>query len=75
MNIEVECYAGYRAEETPRAIRFAERRIKVLKVLDRWLSPDHRYFKVLGDDNGIYIIRHDLTDYCWELHYFKQSGT
>lgn len=73
MNIRVDCYAGYRGEETPRCIRFSQRRIRIIQVLDRWLSTDHRYFKVLGDDDGIYIIRHDMIDWRWELHYFEQK--
>jgi len=42
-------------------------KIEVRKILDRWLAPDHRYFKVLGDDNAIYIIRHDQGKWQWEL--------
>ena len=67
MKIEVECYSGYRGEETPRRIRFTEREVTVSEVLDRWLSPDHRYFKVRGDDRAIYIIRHDTSRWAWEL--------
>lgn len=73
MKIGVECYAGYRGEETPRAVRFQSQRIEVKKVLDRWLDPDHRYFKVLGEDEGIYIIRHDMNTRDWELTFYKES--
>ncbi len=38
-----------------------------LAVLDRWLAPDHRYFKVRGDDGGVYILRHDAERDVWEL--------
>lgn len=67
MRIEVECYAGYRAEETPRALRFGERRVQVVDVVDRWLAPDHRYFKLKCDDGATYIIRHDAERDEWEL--------
>ena len=67
MDIEVECYCGHRGEETPRRIRFTERKVEVLEVIDRWLSPDHRYFKVRGNDQGTYIIRHDTKQWKWEL--------
>ena len=69
--VEVICYAGYRAEETPRAIGFESRRIRVQKVLDRWLDPDHRYFKVLCDDDGVYIIRHDTHSGECELTFYQ----
>ena len=70
MIINVDCYAGYRAEETPRRIKFEAHDVEVKKVIDRWLSPDHRYFKLLGEDDAIYIVRHDSQRWVWELVYF-----
>ena len=75
MNIRVECYSGYRGEETPRHIQMGSRRIEVKDVLDRWLSPDHRYFKILGDDKSVYIIRHDSVSLNWELIFYKKANT
>ncbi len=69
--IEVECYAGYRGEETPRRFRLGGRRIEIRDVLDRWLSPDHRYFKVRGDDGALYLLRHDTASGSWELTLFE----
>ncbi len=71
MRIQVDCYAGYRGEETPRCIRMATYKINVKEVLDRWLAPDHRYFKVIGDDNATYIIRHDTVKWQWELVFYR----
>ena len=70
MIVNVDCYAGYRAEETPRRIKFEAHDVEVKKVIDRWLSPDHRYFKLLGEDDAIYIVRHDSQRWVWELVYF-----
>ena len=72
IEIKVECYAGYRGEETPRIIWFESRKIEVKKLLDRWLDPDHRYFKILGDDDGIYIIRHDTNTWVWGLTFYQE---
>lgn len=72
MDIRVECYAGYRGEETPRRFRLGKRGVEIIEVLDRWLAPDHRYFKVLGDDSAIYILRHNVATGDWELTFFKQ---
>lgn len=69
--IRVECYAGYRGEETPLRLYLGTRKVEVAAVLDRWLAPDHRYFKVKGDDGGIYIIRHDVPAERWELAMFS----
>jgi len=74
MLIRVECYAGYQGEETPRHINMADNRIEVIRVLDRWLAPDHRYFKLLGDDEATYIIRHDSATGQWELVFYQVAG-
>jgi hypothetical protein len=71
MQIEVDCYAGHRGEETPRSIRFRGRTVAAVEVIDRWLAPDHRYFKLRGDDGAIYIIRHDLASLEWELAFYN----
>lgn len=65
--LRVECYAGYRGEETPRRFYFEDVCIEIVSVTDRWLAPDHRYFKVEGDDGRQYILRHDIETQIWEL--------
>jgi hypothetical protein len=73
MKSRVDCYAGYRGEETPRVFYLGDRRIEVAEVLDRRLAPDHRYFKVRGNDNGLYVLRHDVEKDEWEIALFEQS--
>jgi len=73
--IGVECYAGHRGEETPRAILLADRRVVVVGVIDQWLAPDHRYFKLRGEDGDIYLVRHDATSGNWELTMFERNRT
>ena len=70
MRVRVECYAGYRGEETPRYLWLGNRKIEVKEVQDRWLAPNHRYFKVLGDDNAVYILRHDSQSWDCSLVFF-----
>ena len=72
--VTVECYAGHRGEETPRALTLGDRRIAVAEVLDAWLAPDHRYFKLKGDDGNTYIVRHDEPAESWELTMFRAQG-
>jgi len=73
MHIQVKCYAGYRGEETPRSIRMATYKIEVKEIVDRWLSPDHRYFKILGSDDATYIIRHDTATWQWDLVFYQSA--
>ena len=70
MQLKVQCYAGYRGEETPRRFCLGQRRVEVVEVIDRWIAPDHRYFKLRGDDGNTYILRHDPHRDLWELTVF-----
>jgi hypothetical protein len=86
MAFRVECYIRLRpdalrrdetedrGEESPRAIIIDERRVEVVEILDRWLAPDHRYFKVKGTDGDVYIVRHDAAADAWELTMFQRHG-
>jgi hypothetical protein len=74
LSIGVECYAGHRGEQTPRRLILGDRRVEVSEVLDAWLSPDYRYFKLKGADGGIYLVRHDEQSGVWELTMFRAPG-
>lgn len=73
LSILVECYAGYRGEETPCRFQLKSRTVEIINIVDRWLAPEHRYFKVIGDDGGIYILRHDSGEEKWELTMFDSG--
>ena len=74
LDLDVDCYSGHRGEETPRRLVFGRRRVEVVRVLDRWLSPDHRYFKIEGDDGATYILRYDVVTGRWELTLFERQA-
>ena len=67
MKIAVECYAGYRGEEEPRAFTLGAARLAIVEILDRWIAPEHRYFKVKVEDGRSLILRHDTASGEWEL--------
>ncbi len=72
-HIQVECYAGYRADESPRRFLIGQRAITIGEIIDRWLDPSHRYFKVRGDDGGIYILRQDVPSQTWDMILFDSG--
>jgi hypothetical protein len=71
--VQVECYAGYRGEETPRRFRLGSREFQVASVIDRWLAPGHRYFKVQDADGDLHVVRHDVAADRWELTLFRRG--
>ena len=75
MSIRVECYAGYRGDEEPRAFWLGERRVAVTAVVDRWYSPSQCWFKVHADDGDIYILRHDEPVDRWELAAYTSANS
>ena len=71
---DVECYAGHRCEQTPRTLILGDRRVTVAEVVDAWLAPDYRYFKLRGADGDTYLVRHDERSDTWELTMFRAEG-
>lgn len=70
--IRVDCHAGHRGELTPLRFHLGARSVEVAEVLDQWLAPDHRYFKIKGADGGIYILRHDPAGERWALVMYRR---
>jgi hypothetical protein len=71
LSVDVECYAGHRGEQTPRTLSLGDRRVTVSEVVDAWLAPDYRYFKLRGADGDTYLVRHDERANTWELTMFR----
>lgn len=70
--IAVDCYAGYTGEERPVRFRLGDQLLEIDEVVDQWLAPDHRYFKVRARGD-IYILRNDATSGTWELTMFQRG--
>ncbi len=64
--VAVDCYAGYRGEQTPRRFTLREQLVEILAIVERWRTPDHRYFKVRTADET-YTLRQDVRLGAWEL--------
>jgi hypothetical protein len=65
--LTVDAYAGYKGEETPRSFTLDGKKLHVLKVVDRWYSETHSYFRVHASDGQRYVLRFDLDENSWEL--------
>jgi hypothetical protein len=67
VTVTVESYAGSKAEEYPLRFHLGEERIEISKIIDRWLTPGCRYFKVLADNNNVYVLEYDENNDSWRL--------
>jgi hypothetical protein len=65
--IEVVAYSGYKANERPISFIMDNRKVEVWDIIDRWYDADHDYFKILGDDGMIYLLRWQRTSDLWFL--------
>ena len=74
MELKVECYAGYKANERPLAFFLGKRKLGVKDIIDQWYGPDHTYFKILAEDENIYILKYSAASDHWDLVFFKAQG-
>lgn len=72
--VQVECYAGYKSNEAPRAFFRDGRRIKVAEVLDRWYeggisrrTVPQDYYRVLTVEGDVAILRYNHVFQRWSL--------
>lgn len=73
-SLRVSSYAGYRSEQEPISFQLGTKVVQVTEVIDRWLAPTHRYFKIRGEDQAIYILRHDTEQDRWEMTLFDANN-
>jgi hypothetical protein len=72
--VEVECYAGYRADERPLRVRLGEETLVVTEVEDRWYSPGETFFRVRVANGDRYVLRHVEAQDTWSLEGFRSGA-
>ncbi len=66
-HIVVDVFAGNKGEPTPRAFTLEGSWRTVTKILTRWDTETHCYFRAQADDGHRYVLRNDLDNLIWEL--------
>jgi hypothetical protein len=72
-DMRVECYSGYRADESPLRFSLRGREFEVQELDGRWYSPDATYFRVRASDGNFYVLRHDEGQNIWSLDGFRAA--
>ena len=72
--IQVTCYEGYKANESPRSFVWSGQTFRITEIVDRWYegSADETsevmdYFKVQTDDGGAHIILYNRLFNSWAV--------
>lgn len=74
LRIHVESQNDLPLDHAPRRFKVGKRSIEVVDVLDQWLGAEYRYFKLRGSDGAVYILRHDIDRWRWELTMYETQG-
>ena len=74
MKVQVECYAGRKADERPIRFHLYQRDYLVEEIVDQWYGPAATFFKVRASD-GFYILRCGEPAGEWTLESFRRAVT
>ena len=66
-SVTVVSYSGYKTEELPLRFSIGMRCIEIISVEKRWLTPECRCFKVMGNDDYLYILEYNIDKDKWSL--------
>jgi hypothetical protein len=73
MKVSVETRENALGDREPCRFQVGPRSLDVAAVLDRWLHPEHGYFKVQATDGAIYILRLDVASGRWEIALYESG--
>ena len=65
--IKVNAYSGFKVNERPTSFYISDSKKVVRNIINRWIDPDKDYFKVLTDDNWIYILSWSREEDVWAV--------
>jgi hypothetical protein len=72
--VEVECYAGYRADERPVRLTLGDQTLEIAEVEDRWYSPGETYFRVRVAGGDRYVLKHVEAQDVWTVEGFRRGA-
>lgn len=67
LEIYVDAYSGYKANERPRQFTLDEDTFGIAAVEEQWRSPDSSFFKVRTTDGIRFVLQYDESQHEWTL--------
>ena len=72
--IKVECYSGYKADESPRSFIWDDIEFEIVEIIDRWYEAYDKsatqginYYNVKTNLIGTFMLKHELDHDRWFL--------
>jgi len=65
--VEVQCYAGRKADERPVRFRVGDRDYIVEEIIEQWYGPDDSFYKARADDGNVYLLRRRTSTGTWGI--------
>ncbi|MGB7438050.1 MAG: hypothetical protein WBR26_23920 [Candidatus Acidiferrum sp.] len=72
--VQVESYAGYKADERPLRLKLGDRTLEIVDVEDRWYAPGETYFRVRVEGGDRYVLKHLEAQDVWSLEGYRSGG-
>ena len=63
----VECYSGGEYAERPRALSWQGRRLEIIEIEGRWLTPAGKRFRVRTEDGRRFELFYDIETDSWSI--------
>jgi hypothetical protein len=67
MIVQVQCYAGHKADERPVRFRIGDRDYMVEEIIEQWYGPDDAFYKVRADDGNMYLLGRHISAGTWNV--------
>ncbi|MGB8323876.1 MAG: hypothetical protein WCE52_13035 [Candidatus Acidiferrum sp.] len=73
--VEVESYAGHKADERPLRLKLPAETLEIAEVEDRWYTPGGTVFRVRVANGDRYILRHVEAQDVWTLEGYRAGAS
>jgi hypothetical protein len=73
--IQVQCYAGRKADERQVRFRIGDRDFMVGEIVEQWYGPDNIFYKLRADDHNLYLLSLRTSNGIWRAESLPPART
>jgi hypothetical protein len=64
---QVTCHSGYEYAERPVSLYRDGSWLKIAEILGRWRTPAGRHFRVVTENDQVFLVTFDEIQDCWHI--------